>query len=187
MKKAFTLLEVTVLFFIFIVIAFIVIPVSIDDTNQVKNISEWKSFNSHFLNLFSGAKLDDITKFESLVRASMNMSEEKIKPYKILYLNHDKPDNNFVFDEMYKINSDKVIGFKWYEGKNDLKYGLIMYDTNGKKSPNVWGKDIFGFSITKEQIMPLCQNESLEIVRSDCSKFGRGVCCSYYYIIGGDF
>ena len=188
MKKAFTLLEVSVLFFIFIVIAFIVVPISIDDTNQVKNIAEWKSFNAHFMNLFTGAKLDnDIVQFENVIRSSMQMSQEKIKPYKMHYMNHGAPDNNFIFDNLYKINSDKIIGFKWYKGKNDSQYGLIMYDTNGKNLPNTWGKDIFGFSITKDQLIPLCQNESLEIMRSDCSKFGRGVCCSYYYVIGGDF
>jgi len=188
MKKAFTLLEVSVLFCIFIVIAFIVIPISIDDTNQMKNIADWKSFNAHFMNLFSGAKLDnDLTQFEIIVRNSMSVKEEKVKPYKTHYLNREKPESNLIFDDLYKINSGSIIGFKWFKGKNDSQYGFIMYDTNGKKLPNTWGKDIFGFSITKDQIMPLCQNESLEIMRSDCSKFGRGVCCSYYYIIGGDF
>ena len=190
MKKAFTLLEVFVLFFIFILIAFIVIPISIDDTNQVKHISNWKSTNTHLLNLFSTLNINnyDTKQFEQQIVESFNEPfEAKIKPYKILYLNGDKPDNNFIFENLYKTKSNKVLGFKWFKGKNDTLYGLVMYDINGKKRPNVWGKDVFGFSIDKNQIEPLCQKESLEILRSDCSKYGRGICCSYYYIIGGDF
>ena len=29
-----------------------------------------------------------------------------------------------------------------------------MYDVNGKSSPNVWGKDIFGFNVYKDKIVP---------------------------------
>ena len=42
MKKAFTLVEVVILLVIFVMVAMLVIPLSIDDTVQARNISKWK-------------------------------------------------------------------------------------------------------------------------------------------------
>ena len=34
------------------------------------------------------------------------------------------------------------------------KKGMLMYDVNGKKGPNVWGKDVFGYDIYEKGFEP---------------------------------
>lgn len=46
MKKGFTLVEVSILFVIFLIVAFLVAPLSLDDTLQAKNTSRWRSVQS---------------------------------------------------------------------------------------------------------------------------------------------
>ena len=62
-----------------------------------------------------------------------------------------------------------------------------MYDVNGKKGPNVWGKDIFGLNIYNDKFEPIGKNEPINIQKQDCSKNGTGLFCSNYYLIGGHF
>ena len=62
-----------------------------------------------------------------------------------------------------------------------------MIDTNGEEAPNVWGKDIFGLNIYKTKIEPFGKEMSSSEVDADCSKKGRGVYCSYKYLIGAQF
>lgn len=52
MKKGFTLVEVSILFVIFLIVAFLVAPLSLDDTLQAKNTSRWRSVQSDFMNIF---------------------------------------------------------------------------------------------------------------------------------------
>ena len=62
-----------------------------------------------------------------------------------------------------------------------------MYDVNGKKGPNSWGKDVFGLNIYKDGFKPFGKTEPLETQRQDCSKHGTGIYCSNYFLIGGNF
>ena len=43
MKKGFTIVEVSILFVIFLIVAFLVAPLSLDDTIQAKNTSRWRN------------------------------------------------------------------------------------------------------------------------------------------------
>ena len=43
MKKGFTIVEVSILFVIFLIVAFLVAPLSLNDTMQAKNISRWRN------------------------------------------------------------------------------------------------------------------------------------------------
>ena len=52
MKKGFTIIEVSILFVIFLIVAFLVAPLSLDDTMQAKNNSLWRSVQSDFVNVF---------------------------------------------------------------------------------------------------------------------------------------
>ncbi len=64
----------------------------------------------------------------------------------------------------------------------------MMFDMNGIKGPNIWGKDIFGINIYIDgKITPLGYDWNLEELKQDCSEHGSGVSCSHYYRIGGDF
>ena len=51
MKKGFTIIEVSILFVIFLIVAFLVAPLSLDDTMQARNISRWKSVQADFINI----------------------------------------------------------------------------------------------------------------------------------------
>ena len=52
MKKGFTIVEVSILFVIFLIVAFLVAPLSLDDTMQAKNTSRWRSVQQDFVNIY---------------------------------------------------------------------------------------------------------------------------------------
>ena len=52
MKKGFTIVEVSILFVIFLIVAILVAPMSLDDTTQAKNTSRWRTVQQDFSNIF---------------------------------------------------------------------------------------------------------------------------------------
>jgi type II secretory pathway pseudopilin PulG len=52
MKKGFTLVEVSILFVIFLIVAFLVAPLSLDDTMQAKHTSKWRNVQLEFSNIY---------------------------------------------------------------------------------------------------------------------------------------
>ena len=48
MKNGFTIVEVSILFVIFLIVAFLVAPLSLDDSRQAKNTSRWRSVQEEF-------------------------------------------------------------------------------------------------------------------------------------------
>ena len=56
---------------------------------------------------------------------------------------------------------------------------------NGKSSPNIWGKDVFGMNIYKDKLEPFGAAASNDEVEFDCSRQGTGMYCSSYYINNG--
>ena len=52
MKNAFTIVEVSILLVIFLIVAFLVAPLSLDDTKQAKNTSAWRNVQTEFANIF---------------------------------------------------------------------------------------------------------------------------------------
>ena len=51
MKKGFTIVEVSILFVIFLIVAFLVAPLSLNDTVQAKNTSRWRGVQQDFHNI----------------------------------------------------------------------------------------------------------------------------------------
>ena len=74
MKKGFTLVEVSILFVIFLIVAFLVAPLSLDDTLQAKNTSRWRSVQSDFMNIFYDANV--IYEAGTIFSRSNNTSQE---------------------------------------------------------------------------------------------------------------
>lgn len=196
MKKAFTLVEVIILLVIFIMVALLVIPLSIDDTIQAKHISKWKQVQSGFADIPTSVKTfskSEIT-LQTFVTALVKIHPlNKVVSYKIKYMNGETPSEEYTYKEIYETDSGAALGFKWYETPkkeyhtNRLIYGTIMYDVNGKLSPNIWGKDVFGFNIYENSIEPFGKELSREEIEFDCSRHGTGLCCSSYYLNGGSF
>lgn len=189
-KRAFTIVEISILAVILLIVACLVIPFSIDDTKQASRVLEWRALQDRISYAFSMATVYEETgaqKIEDYIMKSISDDAyQKIVPYKIRYMNGSSASGIGSFDNVYTVGEDNVIGFKWSK-KPDEANGLMFYDINGRKGPNRWGKDVFGVKILDGKVTPLCANKSHQEIKEDCSKEGTGCCCSYYYLIGGNF
>lgn len=190
MKKGFTIVEVSILFVIFLIVAFLVAPLSIDDTIQAKNTSRWKNVQLDFYNISQLIKNQKEETNESFAEIFENILDneikEEIKPYKITYLNGNIPESSYRFNNFKITYSNAVIAFKTFDNKDDIK-GFLMYDVNGKTGPNVWGKDVFGLNLYDNKFEPFGANNSISEQKKNCSRNGNGLFCSNYYLIGGNF
>ena len=191
MKKGFTIVEVSILFVIFLIVAFLVAPLSLDDTMQAKHTSRWRAVQADFSNILysiNSTKEHSDKSFKEIVDEIIsNEIKADEKSYKITYLNGSTPKKDYQFDD-YKITySNAVIAVKFYETAQDDRLGIVMYDINGKVGPNVWGKDVYGFDVYSESIEPFGKRELVSAQKRDCSRGGTGLLCSNYYLIGGNF
>lgn len=191
MKKGFTLVEVSILFVIFLIVAFLVVPLSLDDTMQAKNTSRWRSVQSDFANIFysinTQKEYEDFDFKEAFKLVLANEIKADAQPYKITFMNGTYPNATYRFDDFKQTQGNSILAVKLFENPvNDL-YGVFLYDVNGSVGPNVWGKDVFGFNIFSDRFEPFCKSDSINEQKQDCSKAGTGLCCSNYYLIGGSF
>ena len=191
MKKGFTIVEVSILFVIFLIVAFLVAPLSLDDTMQAKNTSRWRNVQQEFSNIFyaiNTQKDEGATSFtEAFDSVFKNEIKEDILPYRISFMNGTYPNNTYRFKEFKSTYSNAVIAIKLFDVPQEELLGILMYDVNGKVGPNVWGKDVFGLNIYKDRFEPFGRHKSLNEQYLDCSKNGTGLFCSNYYLIGGSF
>lgn len=189
MKKGFTIVEVSILFVIFLIVAFLVAPLSLDDTMQAKNISRWRNVQQEFTNIFytintQESKLPFETVIDSIIE---NETKGEVSTYRITYMNGTYPNSSYRFKDFKTTLSNAVIAIKLFETPQDNMHGILMYDVNGKTGPNTWGKDVFGLKIYKDRFEPFGKSESISDQKLDCSKNGTGLYCSNYYLIGGNF
>ena len=191
MKKGFTIVEVSILFVIFLIVAFLVAPLSLDDTVQAKNTSRWRNVQQDFSNIFYSVntKLEETSSSFDVALESIldNEIKEDIASYKITYMNGTYPSNTYRFKDFHLTYSNAVVATKIFDKPQDNLIGFLMYDVNGKKGPNVWGKDVFGLNLYENKFEPFGKNESIALQKQDCSKNGTGIFCSNYYLIGGTF
>ena len=188
MKKGYTILEVSILLVIFIIVAFLVAPFTVDDTMQAKNISKWIAAQSNFSNIVYHLKNSKVSNKVELEEFFDNMLasefKEQLKPYGIKYMNG--ANYPLKFDIYQKTIFNTTIAYKLYEKPQGDKFGLLMYDVNGEKGPNRWGKDIFGDNIYQDKFEPFCKADTKALQTKDCSRGGTGLCCSNYYLLGGN-
>ena len=211
-KKAFTLVEIGIVFSLILVVSALVIPLVIDDSRQVQDISKWRhtfddvsyAFQSMFVNntdeyqkklsdkirnAKNSQEIEDIVfdEFKPYLRVESKINSKK---YKYRYLNGEKVKDGqyYYFDNLYKTQNDTIVGIKWLGELYDKSSLLaLMFDINGEESPNVWGKDIFGVNVYKDKLEPFGKDIPANEVNSDCSKKGRGVYCSYRYLTEAQF
>ena len=190
-KKAFTIVEVSILFVIFLIVAFLVAPLSLDDTMQAKNTSRWKNVQTDFANIFYSINIqkdkedfDFVKTFDDVMNIEL---KGDVSPYKITFMNGTSPDSKYRFSDYKQTIGNAVIAYKFLnEPDNDI-LGYVMYDVNGTMGPNVWGKDVFGLNIYSDRFEPFCKQYPIAEQKRECSKEGTGLCCSNSYIIGGKF
>ena len=191
MKKGFTLIEVSILFVIFLIVALLVIPLSVDDTKKAKNIMIWKNVQQDFANIFNAINSYEQNQDDSImpVLSSVldNSIKDNIETYKITFLNGTFPNPEYRFVDYKLTQSNAVMAIKFFDEPNENQIGLLMYDVNGKKGPNVWGKDVFGYTVYKNKFVPFGKDKIISEQKQDCSKRGTGLYCSNYYLIGGNF
>ena len=189
MKKAFTIVEVSILFVIFLIVAFLVAPLSLDDSLQAKNASRWRSVQSDFANIFyavNAQKEDKNFDFKAAFESVMSGEvKSDVEPYKITFLNGTFPNSTYRFNDFKLTQTNSVVSYKLYDTPQDGVLGLLLYDVNGSVGPNVWGKDVFGLNIYSDRFEPFCKNETINEQKQQCSKNGTGLCCSNYYLQGG--
>ena len=191
MKKGFTIVEVSILFVVFLIVAFVVAPLSLDDTRQAQNTSKWRSVQEDFYNIFYAIetlqKESNTNYKDAIEQILVNETKGKIDNYKISYFNGSNPKTEHVFNDFKLTYANSVVALKFFDSAREDVLGMIMYDVNGSKTPNIWGKDVFGFNIYKDNISPLGKGEPLSVQKQDCSRAGTGLFCSNYYLIGGNF
>ena len=129
----------------------------------------------------------------NLVKPYLRISEgsELKTKYVPFYMNGTRvsPEQEYYFDNLYVTKNNIIVGIKDVKD-NDIYHPafIMMFDVNGTKSPNTWGKDIFGINIYIDgKIASLGVDKDLNTLKQDCSREGSGIFCSYYYRIGGDF
>lgn len=68
-------------------------------------------------------------------------------------------------------------------GKKQLKqtYSIIYVDVNGIKPPNTWGTDLFGFYLTKQDIVPIGTDRET-YYPFDTSCYNNGLGCTIWVI-----
>lgn len=190
-KNGFTIIEVSILFVIFLIVAFLVAPLSLDDTRQAKNTSKWRRVQSDFSNIFysiNTAENDGNAEFKDVfMKVLENDIKNDMNTYRITFMNGTYPNDTYRFKEFKNTHSNATLAVKLFETPQNDLYGILMYDVNGKNRPNVWGKDVFGMNIYKDKFEPFCKADSVSSQKQDCSKNGTGICCSSYYLLGGNF
>lgn len=191
MKRAFTIVEVSILFIIFLIVAFLVAPMSLDDNMQAKNTSRWRNVQSDFANIMytinTKQENDDFDFYETFKNVISSQTKEPVSSYKITFMNGTYPNMTYRFNDFQLTHSGAVLAYKLYDTPQDGIVGMMMYDVNGSIGPNVWGKDVFGINLYKDKFEPFCKNDPLAIQKQECSKGGTGLCCSNYYLVGGNF
>lgn len=191
MKKGFTIVEVSILFVIFLIVAFLVAPLSLDDTMQAKNTSRWRSVQQDFSNIFYSINTQKEETSLPFKVALETILDNEIKGseayYKITFMNGTFPNDTYRFRDYNTTYSNATISVKLFDSPQNEIQGLLMYDVNGKKGPNTWGKDVFGLNIYNDRFEPFGETESISSQKQDCSKNGTGLFCSNYYLIGGNF
>jgi hypothetical protein len=210
MKKYKWKIEYSITLVVIFAVVLLLLPSRFVAPKEASYISEWNNIYHKMEYVFSAMNAQaDSEIIRGFNKAKTNQEREKfmmnmVKPYlrinyqngtakhyDIYYMNSMKvlPDEEFYFENIYDVSGSHTVGIK--DVKDDDIYHpafIMMFDVNGSKSPNTWGKDIFGMNIFIDgKISPLGAGLLPDVLKEDCSSGGSGVFCSYYYRIGGDF
>lgn len=193
MKDGFTLIEVIILFIIFITVAILIVPLSVDDVILAKNVEKWKqsqlAFSSIPISMINSDNYKDgkSLKLHDFMSALVKAYPlKKVVNYKVKYFNGDTPAEADCYAEKYITNNGATISFKWFNKNSvaepDAVLGKLVYDVNGKSGPNVWGRDVFGFDVYKDKLVPFGSDLDDISVEVDCSSQGTGLSYSAVYL-----
>ena len=208
-KKRFWKIEYSIILFAMFIIFLLFIPANMFSSKTASYISKWNDTYNKIDYMFtamttqadenivkglnnakSNQKREELMILLTKPYLRINDSDEVTKRYRPHYMNGQlvKTNDLYFFNNYYRAKSGIVMGVKDLDNKDVFHPGFIMmFDMNGTKRPNVWGKDIYGVNIFSDgKISPIGSDWGLEDVKKDCSPRGRGVSCSHYYRIGGE-
>ena len=210
MKKRFWRIEYSLTLIVIFAIALMLVPTQLIASKEASYISNWNDTyhkieyifsamlaqeNSEIIKSFKRAKSNEARErlMQNLVKPYLRISEDDAitKKYSPHYMNGNAISKNdkFYIEKFYLTRNDKLIGIKDIKNNDIFHPAFIMvFDVNGLKAPNTWGKDIFGVNIFVDgRVAPLGAGWDINELKRDCSETGTGVSCSYYYRIGGEF
>lgn len=204
-KQAFTLVEIIVVVSIIILTAIIMIPNIIDDNKKLHTISQWKHTYKNIEYVFSAIKAQASETDKIAIEKTKTNDEREdvlcdlinpyfrmqspvdVKTYKTYFLDGSVVNENseYYVKDLHTTNSGMIIGVKWLllpsEAQKSLPIAMMTIDLNGIKKPNKWGQDIFGVNIFIDRIEPFGEEYDEMLMKSDCSKKGKGISCASYY------
>ena len=210
MKKRFWKIEYSITIFVIFGIILLLIPSSFISSKEATYISKWnETFNKMeyiFTAMNAQADAEIVKSFKhaknnedrenlmiNLVKPYLRISaqDELSKKYTPYYMNGKKVSkgDEYYFESLYTTENNIIVGIKDIKDSDIYHPGFLMvFDMNGTRGPNTWGKDIYGINIFADgKITPIGTGWDLDKLRKDCSNIGTGVACSYYYRIGGEF
>lgn len=207
-KRRYLKLEYTITLFVIIAIVLIITPFNLENTVQANFISRWNDKYSrleYMFSVISAHESEEILK--SLNRAESSKEREQIlmnivqpyfrihkeklpKRYTTRFMNKTRvpTSSRYYFEDTYFSENGMIVGIKDLDkDKNTDPMFIMMFDINGILPPNTWGKDIFGVDIHEDKMQPFGADLPMDELKTDCSVYGTGIGCSYYYKIGGGF
>lgn len=201
-------LEYTVTIIIIAAIIILILPFDFSSNAQANFISRWCDKYSRLEYMFSVINAheseeilknlknapDAKTREQILIRVIQpyfRIHKEKLpKRYSTKFMNNTKVprSSRYYFDDTYFSENGMIVGIKDLKKTNAQEpMFIMMFDINGILPPNTWGRDIYGVNIYEDKIEPFGAEQPMAELKTDCSAFGTGVGCSYYYKIGGGF
>ena len=204
-KQAFTLVEIIVVISIVVLTAIILIPNIIDDNKKLHTISQWKHTYKNIEYVFSAIKAQSTETDKVAIEKTRTNDEREVvlcdllnpyfrmqsvvdpKTYKTYFMDGSfvNEKSEYYVKNLHTTNSGMVIGVKWLlvpsQAQNSLPIAMITIDLNGLIKPNKWGHDIFGLNIFVDRIEPFGEEYDEMLMKSDCSKKGKGISCASYY------
>lgn len=204
-KKAFSLVEIVILFFVITAVFLAVVPLSVSNIKQAKFISEWKNYMNQveysYETLKEYKKEHPLNHKESVNRLMKYMDgrdihadskEIKNYRYKMMNGNFYQKMNIKKFDKVYLDERKRIIGVEYEKTDNENRCNnktpcaTVWVDINGKKKPNIVGKDIYVYELYVDKAEPYGMGMDISDLKYDCSHRGTGMSCSAFYILGGD-
>jgi prepilin-type N-terminal cleavage/methylation domain-containing protein len=209
LKSGFTLAEVLLTLLIVGVISSMVIPGIIADTQQAEYKAKWKKAYSSINQAYNQIIMDNGGTFVSAATSHSGFRNLFMNKMNYIATCNDTscaasslrkfngaPDgyafnkNNLVLNDGtimtdFRLDSANCThsGYVYNTGG---ECGWMLVDINGKKSPNQWGKDIYGIFVLKNQILPWGANPAgtatSVCAQSTCSTSGSGYGCGAKYL-----
>ena len=204
MRKEFWTTEYAVATIVLFTIFLFMIPIRFtsDEANYISSWNEcYHKIDYMFSAMSAQADSDIVKNFKNaknnnereklmikLVKPYLRLSYDKklLKRYHTHYMNgtQTKDGDLYHFKKFYVSENGKIVGVK----ESSSAGFMMLIDMNGRKGPNIWGRDIFGLEIYSDgEIKALGHDWPIEKMKKDCSKQGLGISCSHFYRIGGQF